>query len=60
MDAMRALDGDGRYAEQGIAIEFHVGGSLWSEGMTAADLAAEAISHQPAAVPAPGFEPIAS
>jgi diguanylate cyclase (GGDEF)-like protein len=59
-DAMRALDGDGRYAEQGIAIEFHVGGSLWSEGMTAADLAAEAISHQPAAVPAPGFEPIAS
>ena len=40
-DALRALDGDGRYADQGVTIEFHVGGSIWSEGMTAVDLAAK-------------------
>lgn len=59
-DALRALDGDGRYADQGVSIEFHVGGSLWSEGMTAADLAADAISHQTTTSRTPGFEPVAS
>ncbi|MBJ7355213.1 MAG: diguanylate cyclase [Thermoleophilaceae bacterium] len=58
-DAIRALDGDARYANQGVAIEFHVGGSIWSEGMTAADLAADAISHQATTAKTPGFEPVA-
>jgi diguanylate cyclase (GGDEF)-like protein len=59
-DALRALDGDGRYADQGLAIEFHVGGAIWSEGMSAADLAASAISQQSAVVPARGFETVVS
>jgi diguanylate cyclase (GGDEF)-like protein len=59
-DALRALDGDGRYADQGVAIEFHVGGAIWSEGMTAADLAASSISQQYAVVPARGFESFVS
>ncbi len=59
-DALRALDGDGRYADQGVGIEFHVGGAIWSDGMTAADLAAAAISQQSAVVPAPGFESVVS
>lgn len=59
-DALRALDGDGRYAEQGVSIEFHVGGAIWSEGMTAADLAAAAIGQQSATAPAQGFKSVVS
>jgi diguanylate cyclase (GGDEF)-like protein len=59
-DALKELDGDGRYAEQGVVIEFHVGGAIWSEGMTAADLAAKAISQQAATARAAGFETVVS
>lgn len=45
-EALRALDGDGRYAEQGVVIECRVGGATWKDGITAADLAAEAVSRQ--------------
>ncbi len=55
-DALKALDGDGRYADQGVVIAFHVGGAIWEEGMTAADLAAKAISQQAATAQAAGFE----
>lgn len=59
-NALRALDRDGRYADQGVLIEFHVGGAIWSEGMTAADIAAAAISRQSASEPTAGFAPVAS
>jgi diguanylate cyclase (GGDEF)-like protein len=59
-DALRAIDHDGRYADHGVAIEFQVGGAIWEDGMTAADLAAAAINQQATMVAAPGFEPVAT
>lgn len=59
-ESLRALDGDDRYAAQGIVIEFHIGGAIWNEGMTAADLAAAAISQQSAGTSTRGFLSVAS
>lgn len=59
-DALRALDSDGRYADQGLVLDFRIGGALWSEGMTAADLAATAIAEQSGAAPVVGFAPVIS
>jgi diguanylate cyclase (GGDEF)-like protein len=57
-DALRGLDSDGRFADQGLALDFRIGGAIWLEGMTAADLAAAAISEQSAAAPASEFAPV--
>lgn len=59
-DALRALDADGRFAEQGLTLDFRIGGAIWEKGMTAADLAAAAITEQSEAAPASDFAPVPS
>ncbi|MFT4048677.1 MAG: diguanylate cyclase [Solirubrobacterales bacterium] len=51
IDSVRELTDDERYSERGAVIAFRYGGALWSEGMTAADLATAAVAEQPPGVP---------
>jgi diguanylate cyclase (GGDEF)-like protein len=44
--AMHELESGARYRDLGQPLEFIFGGAMWEEGMTAADLAAAAVSRQ--------------
>lgn len=56
LDAVRDIGADERYAGRGVTVAFRYGGALWNEGMTAADLASEAVAEQPVALPIDGLE----
>lgn len=59
-DALRELEEGGRQADAAPALDFRIGGAVWSPGMSAAELVAAATAAERAeTAPVIGFAPVA-